>query len=350
PAILPGASALLAQWKRCLWGQTHRNALPVLSPFFLLQWEETMETLTSAELHCHRTMNPCPVYDQENKTVFLFFNCVKKCVTENCQKCSGSLTDLTEEVIGDDVRNWATFAVGPGHGVQLKSGRLVLPAYAYHIIVPCSCCFLLWCCSPVPHSLIFYSTDDKREKWQKSELMQGMATLECQVAEVTSQEGDTVLYCNTRTTSPFRAEAFSKKEELNFEIPYWCKELRETRTGCQGSVVSFLSTSRSPGVNVNDTPSNLLFSHPTGNERKDLGIYRNLSPLEEGKWEGPCLLYNGPSGYSDLAVCQGPPLLFGCLFECGKVHPYEEIAFQLFNEQKLQSTPAEQIREQRGAS
>lgn len=29
--------------------------------------------------------------------------------------------------------DWATFALGPGHGIQLRSGRLLVPAYSYHI-------------------------------------------------------------------------------------------------------------------------------------------------------------------------------------------------------------------------
>ncbi|KAJ7320641.1 hypothetical protein JRQ81_020152 [Phrynocephalus forsythii] len=65
----------------------------------------------------------------------------------------------------------------------------------------------------------------------------------------------------------------------------------------------------------------------------DLGIYLNTSPLEKGCWKKPWVLYKGPSGYSDLAICEeGESLVFGCLFECGVSSACEEIAFQLFKD------------------
>ncbi|EMP27774.1 Sialidase-3 [Chelonia mydas] len=106
------------------------------------------EPLTSAVLPAHRTMNPCPVYEQKSQTVFLFFICVRQRTTEKrqiltgrnaarlCYVCSGDAgrtpgagTDLMEQVIGEDLKDWATFAVGPGHGGQLRSGRLGIPAF-----------------------------------------------------------------------------------------------------------------------------------------------------------------------------------------------------------------------------
>uniref|UniRef100_A0A8C8S9S3 exo-alpha-sialidase n=1 Tax=Pelusios castaneus TaxID=367368 RepID=A0A8C8S9S3_9SAUR len=305
-------------------------------------WGPT-ESLTSAVLPGHRTMNPCPVYERKSQTVFLFFICVEGTVTERwqiltgqnaarlCYVCSGdagqtwsSLTDLTEQVIGEDLRDWATFAVGPGHGVQLCSGRLVIPAYVYHITA--RCCRLPLPGWTLPHALIFYS-DDGGQLWHKGELIQGMRTLECEVAEVVCQNGDSVLYCSARTPGRCRAETHSADQGLKFESPSPCSQLCEPPRGCQGSVNRCLRAL-----------SWLLYSHPTGKyKREDLGIYLNTSPLEEAKWEAPWVLHTGPSGYSDLAVCQGPPLLFGCLFECGKAHPYEEIAFQLFTDQELQN-------------
>ncbi|XP_067389295.1 sialidase-3 [Emydura macquarii macquarii] len=309
-----------------------------------------MESLTSAVLPGHRTMNPCPVYERKSKTIFLFFVCVRQDVTERWQILTGqnaarlcyvhsrdagqtwsSLTDLTEPVIGEDLKDWATFAVGPGHGVQLSSGQLVIPAYVYRVTV--RCCGLPLPFSTRPHSLIFYS-DDAGRHWHKGELIQGMKTLECEVAEVARQNGDNVLYCSARTPCCCRAVALSTDGGLTFERSSPCEQLCEQPPlGCQGSVVSFTPT---PGRLEVGALSWLLYSHPTGKcKRVDLGIYLTTSPLQEGEWEAPWVLYKGPSGYSDLAVCQGPPLLFGCLFECGVAHPCEEIAFQLFTEEEL---------------
>ncbi|XP_047661820.1 sialidase-3-like isoform X2 [Tachysurus fulvidraco] len=110
-----------------------------------IQWSPVQE-LDAACLPGHRTMNPCPVYEKESKTLFLFFICVLGKTTEHRQIRTGknkarlcystskdngqnwsSTVDLTESVIGHEIRNWATFAVGPGHGIQMKNAMIVGP-------------------------------------------------------------------------------------------------------------------------------------------------------------------------------------------------------------------------------
>ncbi|XP_019372163.1 PREDICTED: sialidase-3 [Gavialis gangeticus] len=338
-----------------------------------------IETLTAAVLPNHRTMNPCPVYEKDSGTVFLFFICVRQRVTEQHQIRTGRnaarlcnvasrdggqtwspLTDLTEQVIGEDLKKWATFAVGPGHGVQLSSGRLVIPAYTYYIHT--RFCGIPVSCFTTPHSLIFYS-DDQGQKWHKGKLLKGKSTVECEVAEVRDADRGPVLYCNARTPGKCRVVAFSRDRGVDFARPSQCTELCEPPHGCQGSVVSFLPTEEPAAVdgvegtgpdvgektclarcgNASSTTCHgatswLVYSHPTSRRRRvNLGIYLNKTPLETSSWESPWVLYQGPCGYSDLAVCEESPPLFGCLFECGVVCPCEQIAFQFFTQQELES-------------
>ncbi|XP_015270516.1 PREDICTED: sialidase-3-like [Gekko japonicus] len=338
-----------------------------------VQWGP-QEAMATALLPDHRTMNPCPVYDRKSSRIFLFFICVETHVTELHQIKLGrnaarlcyvssqdggrswsQLTDLTHEVIGDDLKNWATFAVGPGHGLQTSSGRLVIPAYTYYIHK--RSCGVPICCCTKPHCFVFYS-DDGGGSWAQGQLATALRAGECQVAELTRQDGSQVLYCNARSPEKYRVEAFSADDGNRFEEPLLCKELPETGKGCQGSVVSFTPVLRpsdpgpwkneegGPGCPLDVSPSVslvtpkqwLLYSHPTGRRKRvDLGIYLNTSPLAKGGWMDPWVLYEGPSGYSDLAVCeegQVPPL-FGCLFESGVSSELEEIAFQLFSSTEL---------------
>ncbi|XP_054830247.1 sialidase-3-like [Eublepharis macularius] len=324
-----------------------------------VQWGPK-EPLTTALLPGHRTMNPCPVYEKTSGQVFLFFICVRRHISEWHQIMSrknaarlcfvssqdggytwSQLTDLTDQVIGHDLRNWATFAVGPGHGLQMSCGRLVIPAYAYYMhwsfFAPSSVNNIK------PHCFIFYS-DDHGKNWAWGRLLKSLQTIECQVAELTSQDNHRVLYCNARSPDKYRAEAFSVDYGTQFEESFLCKELPETGNGCQGSVVSFTPVLQpsEPGRRENTTAlkttkSWMVFSHPASrHERVNLGIYLNTSPLVKGNWKDPWVLYEGPSGYSDLAVCEeGQSLLFGCLFECGVSREYEEIAFQLFTDVDL---------------
>ncbi|NXS98855.1 NEUR3 protein, partial [Jacana jacana] len=305
---------------------------------FSVKWGP-VEELSTLVLPGRRTMNPCPLYDSSSGTIFLFCICVERDKTERWQiwrGCSAArlcfatsadggrrwapLRDVTEEAVGPDLSRWATFAVGPGHGIQLASGRLVVPAYAYY--VHSSLCGMVPLpCSTRPHALIFYS-DDGGRSWHKGALVAGWPTGECQVAEICGGNAP-VLYCNARAPGGCRAVTFSSDRGLRFEPSGRCKALGEQPPqGCQGSVVSFTAA-------AGEAPRWLLYSHPTDrHRRRDLGIYLNPSPLDGAGWQHPWVLQPGPAGYSDLAVCPGG--LFGCLFECGAASACEEIAFCLF--------------------
>nr|XP_056714803.1 sialidase-3-like [Euleptes europaea] len=337
-----------------------------------VQWDPQSD-LMSATIPGHRTMNPCPVYEKRSGKVFLFFICVWSNVTGWSQITTGKdfarlcyvsspdgghtwsqLTDLTDQVIGDDLRDWATFGVGPGHGVQLRSGRLVIPAYTYYTPRHLSSKPVIYLTRP--HCFVFYS-DDGGQNWARGQLVRSFQMEECQVAELTRQDDSQVLYCNARSPEKYRVEAFSTDDGNQFEEPFFCKKLPETGRGCQGSVVSFTSLLKPsemgrraktvepthplgvrPSTALNTTKEWLLFSHPTGrSKRVNLGIYLNTSPLVKGSWKDPWVLNEGPSGYSDLAVCEeNRPLLFGCLFESGETTEHEEIAFRLFTSVELQ--------------
>lgn len=336
-----------------------------------VQWGP-QQPLKEATLPGHRTMNPCPVWEKNTGRVYLFFICVRGRVSEHrqlmCGKnaarlcflysedsgCSwGEVKDLTEEVIGSEMKHWATFGVGPGHGIQLQSGRLVIPAYAYLV----SCWFLCFPCSVKPHSLMIYS-DDLGVTWHHGKFIEPQVTVECQVAEVPGKAGNLVLYCSARTPNKFRAEAFSADSGDCFQKPTLNPQLYEPRNGCQGSVVSIqpLKMPYSSGKDVPSTqkcplldrsleveegaraPSGtwLLYSHPTSKKKRiNLGIYYNPNPLEENCWSRPWILNCGPSGYSDLAVVEQG--LLACLFECGKRREDEQIDFCLFSDQKVLS-------------
>ncbi len=107
---------------------------------FCFQWDSSHELLTSACQPNRRSMNPCPVYERESKTLFLFFITVPVGVSEHKQihknknearlcyitskdtgKTWSDISDLTADVIGEQEKDWATFAVGPGHGIQMRA-------------------------------------------------------------------------------------------------------------------------------------------------------------------------------------------------------------------------------------
>ncbi|XP_056303120.1 sialidase 3 (membrane sialidase), tandem duplicate 3 [Danio aesculapii] len=315
-----------------------------------VEWVSGHQVLSSACLPNHRSMNPCPVYEKDSKTLFLFFVCVPTQVSEFDQirtnKSQGRLCyvaskdagktwsqtiDLTADVIGEQVNEWAPFAVGPGHGVQTKSGRLIIPAYAYRYTGKTDCtsfCCLSFCCF-TPYALAFYS-DDQGITWKAGQQMD-VESCECQMAEIVGEKGGSTLYCNARTRLGYRTEALSNNAGEDFDTVLSSNKLIETGKGCQGSVLSFLEQSSPP-------QTWLLYSHPSHpKKRVDLGLYLNKSPLDSSGWsdEPLMILHHGPSAYSDLVEFE--PGHFACLMECGKEHENEEIAFLLFKlpEKKL---------------
>ncbi|KAE8628021.1 hypothetical protein XENTR_v10007270 [Xenopus tropicalis] len=326
----------------------------------VLHWENE-RVVANAKMPGCRTMNPCPVYDEKTKTLFLFFICVRRNVSEMHQILTGRnaarlccvtsndlgtnwslLKELTEEILGEDLRNCATLAVGPGHGIQAPSGRLIVPAYLYYI-------HCRMCCLPIPfwtkpHSFTIYS-DDQGSSWHKGDMLWGQKTVECEMAEVVCRNGSHLLYCSARTGKHFRVEAVSQNQGMAFANSHYCQELCEPPHGCQGSVVCYepleeaeelekTGSEANQSLTGEGTTSWLIYSHPTSSTRRvDLGIYVNKSPLEPNSWTQPWIICRGPSGYSDLAVCQDTHAV-GCLYECG-LNACEKIDFRRFSIQEL---------------
>ncbi|TNN80402.1 Sialidase-4 [Liparis tanakae] len=353
-----------------------------------VEWED-MRVLGAAFLPGHRSMNPCPVYDEFTGTLFLFFIAVLGHTSESYQLATGNnvtrlcyicstddgvtwtpVTDLTTKVIGDTIKEWATFALGPGHGLQLKSGRLLVPAYAYHI--ECKECFGKLC-QTTPHAFCFYS-DTHGRTWRFGEAVPVPESVECQMVSVDEEDGTNVLYCNARSPLGYRVQALSLDSGLVFQEGQLVQRLVEPGNGCHGSIVGFPAplhlchslddhldrptrrsrhwtscvTESDPTTSPSSptptrpyflTPTWVVYSHPTRpTGRRDLGVFLSPFPRDPDSWRGPWVIYEGPSAYSDLAYLElpsslgGPPAVaFACLFECGGKTAYEEICFSMFS-------------------
>ncbi|XP_071607689.1 sialidase-4 [Heliangelus exortis] len=372
-----------------------------------VEWE-AMRVLETATLQHHRSMNPCPLYDEFTGTLFLFFITVLGrtpeayqivtgqnvtrlcCVTSTDQGLSWSAAaDLTQQVIGGAIKDWATFALGPGHGIQLRSGRLLVPAYSYHI--DCKECFGQLC-KTTPHSFAFYS-DDHGRGWRFGEFIPNLQTGECQMVSVDEEDGSNVLYCNARSPLGFRVQALSTDDGAVFHGGQLVQRLVEPPHGCHGSVVGFpaplvyisrapqhpggahqilprpgylpggssqtpakpgegegaLPATGAPGDPVVtpspapffQAPTWILYSHPTSSmSRVNMGVHLSTFPRDAESWTEPWVIYEGPSAYSDLAYVElpynqasisgGPTVAFACLYENGTRSPYEQISFSMF--------------------
>ncbi|XP_031421451.1 sialidase-3-like [Clupea harengus] len=295
-----------------------------------LKWSPT-EDVKEAFKDGYRTMNPCPVFERKSRRLFLFFICLKGKIPEwdlkPGQSCLcyvtstdrgetwSDLTDLTSSV---NFTNYQTFAVGPGHGIQLSSGTLLVPAYVKEVKC-CWCCWCCWCCCKClsTHAVVLRSED--LNTWKASQPI-ALESLECQLAEVSDREGRRQVYLNARSTGAPepRVEALSDDGGESFKLNKLTLTLKERPKGCQGSVLGFPAREL-PAGGGRSSETALLFSHPTkgeGGDRLALGVYLRKSLQDDDPWGKPLIIHPGVSGYSDLTCCEEEGH-FGCLMECG---------------------------------
>jgi sialidase-1 len=263
--------------------------------------------------------NPCPVVDQETGVIWLPLT---KNIGTDTQKQIELATSkeprtvwLTKSAddgatwmkpieITKDVRdpNWTWYATGPGCGIQLRSGRLVIPCD--HRVKG----------SMTLGSHIIYS-EDHGKTWKRGGTIAPDVN-ECQVVEL----ADGVLQMNMRSyhKKNRRAIATSKDGGLT-----WTKSiLDETliEPVCQASLVRY-TLEKTHGKN------RLLFSNPASTKRDKMTV--RLSYDEGATWPVARQLHAGPSAYSALTVL--PDMTIGCLYERGSKSAYETITFARFS-------------------
>lgn len=196
--------------------------------------------------------------------------------------------------------NWRWYATGPGVGIQLADGRLVIP------------------CDHTTDAMkggahIFYS-DDHGATWKLGGAI-GPPTNECQIVERT--DGALLMSLRNGFGKGRRATSTSRDRGLTWSEPAVIDALLDPV--CQASLLRF-TTAASGGRD------RLLFSNPASAKRNTLTV--QLSYDEGATWPVKRLLHAGPAAYSCLTVL--PDRTLGCLFECGDKGAYERIRFSRF--------------------
>jgi sialidase-1 len=212
--------------------------------------------------------------------------------------------------------DWKVIATGPGHGIQLKSGRLVVPIWLAYGGVGDH--------GPSAASTVF--SDDHGKTWQAGELClpnEGGFNNpnETMIAELS--DGSVLLVTRSVSKASRKIVTTSADGATGWSTPRFHPQLWEPI--CMASIIAHPSQ-----------PGTLLFSNPHSlardPERNEIpagrGPRQNLSiklSRDDGKtWPVNKTLEAGPSAYSDLAVLPDGTVL--CLYEVG-----ESIACARFN-------------------
>lgn len=241
--------------------------------------------------------NPAPVVDRKTGNVILvctYNNTNVACLSSPDNGVTWSAPkDITSMV---KPATWGWYATGPGHSIQMQSGRLVIPCN--HTVSGTQ--------GHVAHVLL---SDDHGLSWRIGGSVSCAYSDESTVAEV--RPG--LLLMNMRNENrikPYRRVAYSTDGGEHWQE---CKfDTALVEPVCQGSL-----------CHIGRPPGALLFcnpAHPT--RRRNLTLH--VSYDQGNTWRRSVVLRSGPSAYSDLAELPGGNIL--CIYEAGRVSPYGGIA------------------------
>jgi sialidase-1 len=262
--------------------------------------------------------NPCPVVERRSGAIFLLLTSNAGRVTEKqiieqtveetrrvwvSRSVDDGATWSKPEEITAAVKDpkWTWYATGPGVGIQLRSGRLLIP-----------------CDHAEAGTKAFYShciySDDSGRTWKRGERT-GDRVNECQAVEL--RDGTVLL--NMRSYHGRNRRAVARSGDGG--VTWGEVQLDETLVEpvCQASL-----------IRVGEL---LLFSNPASVRRENMTV---RGSRDEGKtWTLRLTLERGPSAYSCLApVSRGR---VACLYERGVESPYERITLALFGVRDLAS-------------
>lgn len=205
--------------------------------------------------------------------------------------------------------NWTVLATGPGHAIQLTSGRLVVPVWLSlgtggHAHRPSV-------------TATIYS-DDQGQTWQRGDIaIRGNADIINPNETIIAQLADDRVLLNCRSESRVhrRLVTTSADGATKWSAPQFHADLPEPI--CMAGIVR---------VSKGTKPNRLLFSNPdwlaradgkeapgVGRDRKNVSL--RLSYDEGTTWPVKKALEPGFSGYSDVAAAEDGMLF--CLYERG---------------------------------
>ena len=265
--------------------------------------------------------NPAPVLDTKTGTLFLL-------QTRNPGKLgegdvregraqrtawvmhstdSGATWSEPVEITADvKAPNWRWYATGPGHGIQLSSGRLLIPCDHSDASSKGQ--------TGGSHTV---TSDDGGASWRIGGIA-GIHMNECMAAEL----DDGSVYMNMRNERGFgNRRGIARSYDGGISWREFTRDETLIEPVCQASVLA--PDWRGDAV---------LFCNPASLKRENLTV--RLSRDGARTWPVARVLHPGPTAYSDLVALPGGDV--GCLYENGDKNAYERITWARFNQAWLE--------------
>ncbi|MFJ8790306.1 exo-alpha-sialidase [Streptomyces sp. NPDC102462] len=246
--------------------------------------------------------NPTPVVDTKTRTVYLFVSSTTR--DEGNTTCSADRStihvmrsadagrtwsaprDLTE-LFDANAYDWTLHGAGPGHGIQLDNGRLLVPVAHRRTIVGHTTAERMY-------GLAMLLSDDHGRTWQATAPVPVSPDYPVNESRV-HQRADGTVVVNGRAAAGgtrYRITATSTDRGSTWSRPVLDGATREFVAIDAGLL-------RYGGGPDGDGPGRLLFSRPDASARENLTV--SVSYDEGRSFRYHKVVHAGPSYYSDLA-------------------------------------------------
>jgi sialidase-1 len=239
-----------------------------------------------------RTMNqPTPVLDRDTGTIWLPF-CKDNRQVFVMKSTDDGATWSTPVEITKDVKapSWKYIGSGPGHGIQLKSGRLLIPAWGDTSPGPATWPEANW--GKVQFSYAFYS-DDHGATWKRGKPLDNDMSDECEVVETS----DGKVYMNARSRQDKKARMSARSEDGGITWSKLEADPNLPEPSCQAGLARY-----SIGKD------RILLTHPSSTTSRTR-LTARLSYDEGRTWAVSKVVQEGKAAYSDLAVSHDKTIL-----------------------------------------
>ena len=261
--------------------------------------------------------NPLAVVDQQTGSI-LFLYCVEyaHCFvmrSEDDGKTFSSPADITSTFEGFH-RNydWKVLATGPGHGIQMKNGRLIVPVW------------LSTGTGSTAHRPSCVSTiysDDHGKTWLCGEIIASDPNPPNPSESAVVQLSDGRVLLNIRNESKDLRRGYSISPDGTTKWSAFVFDTNLPDPVCMASLIKIKNNSQ-------NEKNNVLFSNLNNGEnhdRKNLTI--RMSSDDCKTWPVKKTLEAGRSGYSDLTVNSSGNIF--CFYERGSSKPEDGDSFTL---------------------
>lgn len=237
----------------------------------------------------HPTVNnPVMMQDKSGRIHFLY-----------CEDYATNGGRVLQRISDDDGRTWSEaldisrftapeertcFALGPGHGICLADGTLLVPVW----LVPA--CYNMPTRKHGPSIVTTLTSTDNGESWELGEWIWSNREVISPNETAAAELDDGRVYLNLRTTASYRARAYSRNGRTNWEGVALDRSITDTR--CFGSLAR---------IPKGDGTHLLAFANCADNDTRR-NVTLHLSADGGLSWYRHILLDAEQGGYVELAA------------------------------------------------